>query len=539
MTTCANGLQRRRLVASAFATSATALALLAGGLGAPVASAQDAPYPPSPLNDSAVPIPSGQIEAAIAQLDSVAEDLQARTEVPGMAIAVVHDDAVVYTKGFGVREVGTDQPVDENTVFQLASVSKPLGGTAVARAVSEGTVRWNDPVSKYLPNFVLSRPSTTKNVTIADLFAHRSGLPDHLGDILEDLGSPRAQILRRLRYAPLTPLRQDYAYSNYGLTAAGVAVAKAAGTNWPDFMRYTLYEPLGMTSTSSRFSDFEQRSNRATLHVQNEDGEWVVGDVRQPDPQAPAGGVSSTVTDLAQWLRLVLADGVYDGERLVRARALTAMHTPAAVVSPPQTPADRVNTTGLGIDISVDATGRVRWAHSGAFETGASTTVAMLPSERLGIVVLTNGWPIGVPEAVAATFLDLAEQGRVTFDWLSEYAPLLDATRANTSRLFGKEQPADPAPAHGPSFYTGTYENDFYGRIQVLARGEQLTLVLGREKRRFALPHWNRNTFSYDWVGENEYGISAVDFKPGSGGHAEAVRIENLDESGLGSFTRR
>ena len=495
-------------------------------------------YPHSQANATAWQIAAGQIDAAVGQLDGVAQELMSRAGVPGMAVAVVHDDELVYAKGFGVRRVGGDEPVDEDTVFQLASVSKPIGATVVARAVDAGRVRWNDPVSEHLRGFALALPGTTRNVTVADLYAHRSGLPDHIGDVLEDLGASRSTILRRLRFAPLTPLRQDYAYTNFGLTAGALAVAAAAGVSWEDLAQSTLYEPLGMSSTSSRHADFIARANRATLHVQR-DGEWVTGGDRQPDAQSPAGGVSSSVTDLAQWIRMLLADGAHDGRQLLSPAALKDMVTPRLPIAPPATPDSRATTTGLGIDISIDPTARVRWAHSGAFILGAATHVAMLPSEGLGIAVLTNGWPVGLAESVGASFMDLAERGSVTIDWLAGYGPRMEGFRRNPSRLFGATPPSDPAPARPPTAYTGTYENDFYGRIQVLANGPSLSLVLGPKRRRFELAHWDGDTFSYFWQSENTYGISAVDFTPGPRGQARSLLIDNLDVADLGTFIRR
>jgi CubicO group peptidase (beta-lactamase class C family) len=222
----------------------------------------------SPSQESAVPIPPGQIEAAVGRLDGLADDLLRRTGVPGLAVAVVRDDKVVYAKGFGVRRVGTDERVDENTVFQLASVSKPLGATVIARSVGRGKVDWDDPVTEYLPRFRLADPFTSRRVTIADMYAHRSGLPEHIGDLQEDMGYGQREVLRRLRYVPLAPpLRSGYAYTNFGLTVGGLAAARAEGTSWQDLSSRNLYKPLRMTSTSSRFSDYARSPRRAFGHV--------------------------------------------------------------------------------------------------------------------------------------------------------------------------------------------------------------------------------------------------------------------------------
>ena len=492
----------------------------------------------SPSAESAVEIPPGQIDQAVTKLDGIVTGLMQRTGVPGVAVAVVKDDAVVYAKGFGVRRVGSSQPVDKNTIFQLASVSKPLGATAIARAVGLGVVGWDDPVVKYLPGFRLNSRSTTRDVTIADFYSHRSGLPDHVGDLLESLfGYSRSEILRRLRYVPLAPLRAEYAYTNYGITAAGVAAAKAARLNWAEFARRMLYRPLGMTSTSSRFADYARAPNHASLHVRVGD-HWVAKYVRQPDAQAPAGGASSNVVDLARWMRLYLGQGRFGGRRLLPPAAFAAMRTPHALIAPPATPSNRPSTTGLGIDIGVDATSRVRFSHSGGFVSGASTNVTMLPSENLGIVVLTNGQPTGIPEAIEATFMDLAELGKVSRDWLAVYRAAVADLYVNPSRLAGRRPPAAPVPARGSSAYTGIYTNGYAGPIGVTTRRGRLTLLLGPRRRAFALTHWSRNTFSYIPTGEDATGISAVTFRFRRGARSAAtVTLENLGD--LGTLQRR
>ena len=200
-----------------------------------------------------------------------------------------------------------------------------------------------------------------------------------------------------------------------------------------------------MTSTSSRFSDYARSPERAFGHVKV-GSRWVARFTRDADAQSPAGGASSSVADLAKWLRLQLAEGAFDGRRLIARSALGTMRAPHSLLAPPMTPATRPGLSGLGIDITVDAASRVRFAHSGAFNLGAGTAVDWLPSADLGIVALTNAQPIGVPESLIASFLDLAEQGNVTRDWLTAYQPLLAPLTVNTSRLAGKKRPADPRP---------------------------------------------------------------------------------------------
>jgi len=276
-----------------FLTAGAALAGCGGGSGGggggvflPPASSST----PAPFNTT--PVASAQINAAVAKLDGVAEEVLRRTKVPGMAVAVVKDGQVVYAKGFGVRRLGSPERIDADTVFQLASMSKPIAATVVAGLIGTQGLSWDTPAVSRLPGFNLSDPAVTYQVTIGDLFAHRSGLPGAAGDKLEDLGYDRQQILQRMRYVPLRPFRTSYAYANFGLTAGAEAAATVSGTEWAELSRRVLYAPLGMNATSSRFVDFIQRTNRATPHAM-QDGSYQALYQRQPDEQSPAGDCSS------------------------------------------------------------------------------------------------------------------------------------------------------------------------------------------------------------------------------------------------------
>ncbi|WP_330292703.1 serine hydrolase [Streptomyces sp. NBC_00576] len=502
------------------------------------AAAQTSPLPTVPPAQPPPRLTRAKVDAAVDRLDGVVRDAMRRTGVPGVAVGVVHDDEVLYLKGFGQRKAGAEGRVGPDTVFQLASVSKPIASTVVAAAVGEKTVAWDDPVVKHSPGFALKDPWVTGHVTIADLFSHRSGLPDHAGDLLEDLGYDRSYILERLRYEPLDPFRASYAYTNFGPTEAAAAVARASGTNWENLSADKLYRPLGMDSTSSSFTDYEKAKNKAVTHVK-QGSTWRAEFVRDADAQSPAGGASSTVRDMAKWLRLQLGNGKFEGRQVIDGDALDETHLPHIVSEPPHAPAGRTGFYGLGWNVSYDDQGRLKLGHSGAFAMGAATNVTLLPSENLGIVVLTNGEPIGVPEAIATTFLDTAQTGGPTVDWLTFIGPIIQqAAEGDHSETDYTKPPPRSAPAGADGAYTGMYANDFYGPMSVSARGDDLVMQLGPKKQRFTLRHYDADTFSYRTTGENAVGLSGVTFTVGSDGHADKVRVENLDTTGLGTFTR-
>jgi len=494
----------------------------------------------SPPQTAGVPIPRGQVDKAITKLDELARALLKRSGIPGMAVAVVKDGKTVYAKGFGVRKVGENKLVDADTVFQIASLSKSIAATVVARQVGAGIVKWTMPLVDQLPWFALDDAWVSRHVTIGDMFAHRSGLPDHAGDDLEDLGYDRRQVLERLRFAPLHPFRSTYAYTNFGLTAAAEAVATASGADWATLSETVLYKPLGMAATSSRFADFMKQGNRAVGHVLV-GGSYVAKYQRRPDAQSPAGGVSSTVRDLAKWMAMVLGQGRYEGREIIAKDALLAATT-AQIVSTPSFAVDaRPGFYGYGFGVGISPAGRMTLNHSGAFAMGAGTHYLMIPSVGVGIVVLTNASPIGVAETLGAEFADLVQFGTVTRDWYPAYKGLLAPTTKPFGALVGKGPPGHPAPGQALSVYAGVYANDYYGDA-VVERGDKgLTLKLGPSGVSYALDHWDGNEFVFKPSSENapDGSISAASFAVGPAGQSQTLTIELFNESGIGVFKRR
>lgn len=489
---------------------------------------------------AAADVPAEKVAAALPLLEQYAEELRDKTGVPGISVAVVHADKVAYLKGFGVREVGTRDAVDADTVFQLASVSKPLTTTVIAGVVGDKIVSWDSKTADLDPAFRLWDDYPSAEVTLRDLLCHRTGLPEHAGDALEDLGYSRAEVLHRLRFQkPAGPFRASYAYTNFAFTEAGVAAARAAGKSWEDLAADRLFKPLGMVRTSYRHADYLAAANRAKLHARV-GGQWTAKYDRRPDAQAPAGGASSTARDLANWLRLLLADGTFDGKPVIAADALAETHKPQVVSVPAKKPTDRTGFYGLGWNVGHDPNGRFALNHSGAFDLGAATCVVLLPEEKLGIVVLSNAAPIGVPEAVAFTFLDLVHNGKIERDWYAVLTPTFEVLAEPTygTRADYTKEPAGKTPPLPAASYAGTYRNDFVGDAAVAEENGRLVLKLGPKMLAYPMVHFDRDTFLYQPVGEMAAGPSAVTFRVGPDRVAESVTVENLNVHGSGTLTR-
>jgi len=484
-------------------------------------------------------VTSEQITHAIQELEKLAQKQIQENALPGLAIVVVFQDKVAYTKGFGIRDMITKAPVDADTVFQLASLSKPVGSTVVAELVGEGKITWDSKLSVLDPTFTMFDPWVTREITMRDMYAHRSGLPEHAGDLLEDLGFTRAEILHRLRYQhPGSSFRSHYAYTNFGMTEGGIAAAKGYRLEWEEASEQKLYKPLGMISTSSRYADFMGRTNKALGHVLV-DGKWVQKFKRDPDAQSPTGGVSSSVNDLAKWLRLQLANGKFDGKQIVDEKSLAETHHPQ--IRTGFNPFTQLPTFyGLGWNVSYDPEGRLRLNHSGAFGLGAATYVNLVPGEQLGVVVLTNAYPLGIAEALGTTFLDIALYGKPKQDWFPLYKQVY-SNPAAVGTVLGfdySKPPPSSAPALKNSAYVGRYTNDYFGDISIVEKDPGLAIVQGPKNKTFPMKHYDRDTFTYETEGENAVGRSGVTFTIGPDGEAAQVAVENLNVRGEGTFKR-
>ncbi len=503
--------------------------------------------PPNPIDPSVPPpqattnvVPAAQIDTAIARLNDLARDMLDKTHIPGLAISVVRDGKTAYAAGFGVRRAGNTDAVDADTVFQLASLSKSVGATVVAHQVAAGAVRWDTPIVRHLRWFALDDGWVTRHVTIADMYAHRSGLPDHAGDDLEDLGYNQAQILYRLRYAKLHSFRDEYAYTNFGLTTAAEAVTAASHTDWAELSQRTIYAPLGMTATSSRFQDFIKQPNQAVGHVLVNDA-WQPKYQRQPDAQSPAGGISSSANDMARWMTMVLQGGSFEGKQVIASDALLPAITAQIISGPSMTVDARPGMYGYGFGVGTLASARVDLSHSGAFSLGAATNYVLIPSLGLGITVLSNAAPVGAVETLAMDFADLVQFGTITRDWFSAYHSLMAPLSAPFGSLVGKSPPARPASARRLSAYVGVYTNAYFGDAVVMRRDNALVLRLGPARREFELHHWDANVFTYAPSGENANAgsISKITFSLKSPVQAAALDIEFYRDSGWGHFPRR
>jgi len=474
-------------------------------------------------------------EAPLAGFDDHVNQALKDWEVPGLAVAVVKDDRIVFARGYGVRELGKPAPVDERTLFAIGSSSKAFTAASVAMLVDEGKVKWDDPATKYLPGFQLYDPYATRELTVRDLLTHRSGL--ERGDLLWYASAyDRDEVLRRVRHLkPTWSLRARFGYQNIMFLAAGQVLPAVTGKSWDDFVRERTFAPLGMTSSSTSIRAFAGSASVATPHTKFEEKVEPVA-WRNIDNIGPAGSINSNVVDMAQWVRLQLGGGEYQGKRLLSAAAVKEMHSPQAII--PLTtmyeklyPEAHFLTYGLGWFLS-DYRGRKVVEHGGAID-GMRAVVAMMPEEKLGLVILTNRHTTVVGQALMFRIFD-AYLGVPQRDWSAE---ILKSVKALEEQGKAAEKKAEAervkgtSPSLPPEKYAGDYQSEMYGDAKVTFEGGKLLAHFGPNFTG-ELEHWNYDTFRVTWRDKMQ-GKMFVTFRLNRQGKAEGMNIERL-----GDFTR-
>ncbi|PKG32193.1 serine hydrolase [Methanoregula sp.] len=467
----------------------------------------------------------------VPKFDAYAEKTFNQSGVPAMAIAVVKDDKVVYLRTFGVKNVTSKEPVGPDTKFQLASISKAVTGTMIADMVGNGELSWDDTIVSVNPGFTLSDPYVTQHVTFRDLLSHRSGLPEYGTDELQnDFMYTRPEILDRLRYLGLPgAFRSSYAYSNIGITIAGETAAKKVGKSFEALVAERIFVPAGMYNTSARFSDFTSSADRVEVYPM-QTGTLVAGPYNNDDTNSPAGGVSSTLNDMARYARLQANGGSIDGKQVVNASALRETHTPSFIRS---YYGSGMSGSGLGWNTYLDG-GRTRVEKDGMFSHGIVTLITVWPEDRMALVVLTNRFPEGNPltTSISNGWNELYYTGRIGKDWYGEAEQNLQAALDSMTPQ-QVEKPASPKPFRDLKYYTGSYMQDYYGTVRIVEEAGTLMVYPGHSTTPFALEPYDGDTFS------EASGEGLVNFTAGTTATATGAWFSRYEMPGRsGAFVR-
>lgn len=452
--------------------------------------------------------------------------------VPGMAIAIVSNDSVYLSKGYGVTDVLTRQKVDENTLFAVASNTKAFTATALAMLVDEGKLSWEDKVQQFLPWFELYDPYVSHEMTITDLLSHRSGLTTFSGDLIW-YGSnyDRETIIRKAKHLqPKHGFREQFGYSNIMYLTAGEVIPAVVGLSWDDFVQSRILSPIGMKRSTLHVKDLAQRENVAQPHTYI-NGEPKIIPWLDWDNIGPAGSLISSASEMGLWLQFQLNEGIVGQDTLLRDIRFFEMQSPKTINNLSRGAVNRFPSThfkayGLGWSL-MDYLGKKVVSHNGGYD-GMISQSLFIPEENIGFVILTNSLS-SVYYPLMYKTLDVLLNNQEQKDWSTEILAQIKkgeafAQKQNEqleARRDTKTKPSLPLTA-----YTGTFSCPIYDAVEVSLKDGMLYLTM-KDSPIFQGPltHWQFNSFKVVFPEAPSLPPGLVTFQINRDGKVEQMEI--------------
>jgi CubicO group peptidase (beta-lactamase class C family) len=496
--------------------------------------------------NAAAPVAASVATPAVASawsLDAEVNRVMKAFDVPGIAIAVVKDGRVVAAQGFGVRKLGEPAKVDGKTLFEIASNSKAFTAAALAMLVDEGKLKWDDPVTRHLPDFQMYDAYVTHEMTVRDLLTHRSGLGLGAGDLLwwPTTSFSTDEIIHKLRYiAPSTSFRSSYAYDNLLYIVAGKIIASKSGKSWGETVRERILNPVGMTGTTTSIAENAGNPDLANAHSKI-DGR-IAAVKTMPVPNAVgAVGINTNAEDIAKWMRVLLDGGRVGtdaGGKEVRlfsekqARELWTAQTPMRIGEPtPALAATKPNFMAYGLGFQLrDYQGKLVAMHGGALQ-GFYSKVVLVPEAKLGIAILTNAESGGSLNALQYALLDhyLGVNGP---DWIKVVADVeneMHAKELARLKTASAARAAKSQPSLALADYDGEYEDAWYGKATIRHEGKKQLLTFARTPDLTGeLEHFQHDTFIVRWKERNFNADAYVTFSLNPDGSIERMRMQPI-----------
>ncbi|HET9746050.1 MAG TPA: serine hydrolase, partial [Chitinophagaceae bacterium] len=401
-------------------------------------------------------------------LDTFALRILKEWNAPGVAIAVVEKNKVVYTGGFGYRDFEKKLPVTQNTLFAIGSCTKAFTASILGMLEKEGKLSIDKPVRDYLPELVFKNDYTNKHATLRDMMCHRTGLPRHDYSWYGSTAS-RNELLERVRYQePTFELREKYQYNNFMFLAQGMVIEKITGKSWEENMRERIFKPLGMISTNLSVIDLEKSPDRSLAYSSAENKIKAIP-YRNIDAIGPAGSINSCAKDMANWLITWINDGKFNGKEIIppayRADAITAQISPGGGLPGSENPDLHMSGYGLGWGVS-SYRGHYRVEHGGGID-GFITSTSFFPSDSIGIFVVSNqGTPTtSIRNFIADRMLRLSYRpwgktalaDKLKAELTAKAAPNADSINRKPGTKY----------SHDIADYNGEFENKGYGVIKI------------------------------------------------------------------------
>jgi len=423
-------------------------------------------------------------------------------KTPGAAIAIVENGELVLCKGYGLRDIDRKLPVDEQTCFQLASISKFILALTAGTLADGGKLAWDSPAKSYYPKLNFSDDVVENQVTLTDLLSHQSGLKSFDGDDLTVFGYNKADILARVKYLQLVNFRSRAQYSNVGFLLAGEAIGGACGSTWERAVTDRLFKPLKMNSSATHSTDRTYVATHAdyaghyTFDFEKKTN--IAVSMTNYDPLGPAGTMASTAEDMSKLLLMLTNGGRYSGQPVLTPAAITDVYTPRIINNYGGPEGFPHGNNGLGCNSYIFNNQTV--VEKDGLLNGTCSVITLVPSTNSGIVVLCNTDMIDFRGAVRELFLEyiLGSTGRDLQD-LNYFTPW----REESGSAVSYQPPLTPIGAAPPPLplneYCGTYQNDCYGAFAIAKADDKLIVTAEHNKKTGYLVPENGNRFIWFW----------------------------------------
>lgn len=464
------------------------------------------------------------------EIDSIVVSTIKTFNIPGIAISVIKDGKILHNKGYGLCEITGNKPVDENTLFAIASNSKAFTTAALGILVDEKKLSMNDKVTKFIPEFKMYDRYVTEEFTIYDLITHRSGLGLGAGDLMifpSNKGFTKEEIIHNLRYLkPTSSFRSKYDYDNLLYIVAGEIIKRVSGISWEEFVEQKIFKTLEMKISAASYSRLKDTTNIAVPHVPVDNKLRVIGRFNNETTNA-AGGIYTNTNELSHWVMALLNSGIYENKKIFSSSISKELWTPKTIQSPSPMPFFRSNfkTYGLGWEIE-DINGYKQISHTGGLP-GMVSQVLMIPEIGLGIIILTNQQSglafLSISDMIKDRFL---KNG--TYDRIKMYSDFekLSAQGAN-KKLEEVDKIISQSQSKNTLEIKGTYTDPWFGKVILKEeKGNYYFQSLRSPALKGNMYFYKANTFVVKWDDRSM--------------NADAFVMFNLDENGVtNTFTMK
>lgn len=403
-------------------------------------------------------------------LDTYVEKAMKDWQIPGVAVCIIKDGKVVVMKGYGVQETGTNNKVDTNTMFMIGSNSKAFTGTALAMLDADKKLSLDDRVQKWLPDFKLYDPWVAKEANIRDLLCHRLGFETFQGDFMYFDSDLTLQEVREKfgKVKPLYSFRSKWGYTNAAFMTAGEIIPKVTGKTWAQFLQERIFTPLDMKNTLALSKDITKATNKAAAHTVDK-GVLKKIPYGNIDNMAPAGSISSSVSDMSHWVLMQLNNGRYNDKQVVTSGAIAQTRLPHSILGNGGHMYNKAHFALYGLGWFLEEySGRKFVGHTGGVN-GFVTSVALVPEEKLGIIVFTNTDANNFYEALRYEIMD-AYLGLPYRNYSNVYLGFHNNREKQTADWLQKKQDTvatKPSTTLPLSAYAGDYTHEVYGKMSI------------------------------------------------------------------------